>query len=48
MVAIGYVLVTVGGILFLGEKVPLQGWLALTVICVGTLLLATTPWQTGS
>lgn len=43
MVAIGYVLVTTGGVLFLGERVPLQGWIALAVICFGTLLLATTP-----
>ena len=42
MVAVGYVLVTAGGVVFLGEKVPLQGWIALAVICFGTLLLATT------
>ena len=45
MVAIGYVFVTIGGVLFLSEKVPVQGWIALAVICFGTLLLAATPWQ---
>jgi drug/metabolite transporter (DMT)-like permease len=48
MVAIGYVLVTVGGVLFLGERVPLQGWIALAIICFGTLLLATVPAPTGT
>lgn len=48
MVAIGYVLVTAGGVVFLGEKVPLQGWVALAVICFGTLLLAMTPVQSAS
>jgi multidrug transporter EmrE-like cation transporter len=48
MVAMGYVLVTIGGLLFLNEKVPLQGWLALMVICFGTLLLAATPWQSAA
>ncbi|NWG18490.1 MAG: 4-amino-4-deoxy-L-arabinose transferase [Chloroflexi bacterium] len=48
MVAIGYVLVTTGGVLFLGEKVPLQGWIALAVICFGTVLLAMTPVQSSS
>jgi drug/metabolite transporter (DMT)-like permease len=43
MVAIGYVLVTIGGVVFLGERVPLQGWIALAIICFGTLLLAATP-----
>ncbi len=45
MVAIGYVFVTLGGLIFLGEKVPVQGWVALAIICFGTLLLAMTPWQ---
>jgi multidrug transporter EmrE-like cation transporter len=45
MVAIGYVLVTTGGVLLLGEKVPVQGWIALAVICFGVLLLASTPWN---
>lgn len=42
MVAIGYVLVTAGGVL-LGEKVPLQAWVALGIICLGVGLLAATP-----
>lgn len=46
MVAIGYVLVTVGGVLFLRESVPLQAWLALAVIVFGILLLASSPWET--
>ena len=46
MVAIGYILVTVGGVLFLDEHVPPQAWLALAVICAGTLLLASS-WQTS-
>jgi drug/metabolite transporter (DMT)-like permease len=45
MVAIGYVLVTLGGVFFLSEKVPLQAWIALAVICFGVLLLAGTPVQ---
>jgi undecaprenyl phosphate-alpha-L-ara4N flippase subunit ArnE len=48
MVAIGYLLVTLGGTIFLGERVPLQGWVALTIICFGTLLLAATPWQNSN
>lgn len=48
MVAVGYVLVTIGGVFFLGEKVPIQGWLALAVICFGTLFLAFVPWQTSN
>lgn len=48
MVAIGYVLVTIGGIVFLGERVPLQAWIALAVICFGVLLLAAVPWQSAA
>lgn len=47
MVAIGYVFVTMGGAVFLSERVPVQGWVALGIICFGTLLLAATPWQTA-
>ncbi|MCB9455078.1 MAG: hypothetical protein H6671_03715 [Anaerolineaceae bacterium] len=46
MVAIGYVLVTLGGILFLNERVPPIAWLALALICAGTLLLASSSGQT--
>jgi multidrug transporter EmrE-like cation transporter len=45
MVALGYVLVTLGGVVFLNEKVPLQGWIALAVICLGVFLLATSSIQ---
>jgi drug/metabolite transporter (DMT)-like permease len=45
MVAVGYVLVTLGGTLFLGERVPLQSWIALAIICFGVLLLANTSGQ---
>jgi drug/metabolite transporter (DMT)-like permease len=45
MVAMGYVLVSLGGVVFLGEKIPLQGWVALAIICAGVLLLAATPAQ---
>lgn len=45
MVAIGYVLVTVGGVFFLRESVPLQAWIALAVIVFGILLLASSPWE---
>lgn len=45
MVAIGYLFVTIGGLLFLGERVSVQAWLALAVICFGTLLLAAAPAQ---
>lgn len=47
MIAIGYVFVTIGGVVFLKENVSLQAWIALAIICVGTLLLASTPAQTG-
>ena len=47
MVALGYVIVTLGGIMFLGERVPTQAWMALTFICIGTLLLGTVSWQTS-
>lgn len=40
MVSLGYVLVTFGGILFFGERLSLQGWVAVAVICGGTILLA--------
>jgi undecaprenyl phosphate-alpha-L-ara4N flippase subunit ArnE len=45
MVAVSYVLVTIGGAVLLGERVPLQAWLALAIICAGVLLLAATPVQ---
>lgn len=45
MVAIGYIFVTIGGLIFLNERVSLQGWIALAVICAGTLLLAAAPAQ---
>jgi multidrug transporter EmrE-like cation transporter len=45
MVAIGYIFVTLGGLFFLGEHVSTQSWLALAVICFGTLLLAAAPVQ---
>lgn len=47
MVAVGYVLVTAGGVMLLGERVPLQAWVALGIICAGVLLLAATPAQGG-
>lgn len=47
MVAVGYVLVTAGSVALLGERVPLQAWLALAIICAGVLLLAATPAQGG-
>ncbi|MBZ0300212.1 MAG: hypothetical protein K8J31_10740 [Anaerolineae bacterium] len=48
MVAIGYVLVTLGGVLFLNERVPMQAWIALMLICAGTLLLATSSTAAAS
>jgi drug/metabolite transporter (DMT)-like permease len=45
MVAIGYLFVTIGGVLFLKEQVSVQAWIALAVICAGTLLLAAAPVQ---
>lgn len=47
MVAVGYVLVTAGSVALLGERVTLQAWLALAIICAGVLLLAATPAQGG-
>ena len=46
MVAIGYVTVTIGGVLLLHENVTIQGWIALGIICFGTILLAAAPTQT--
>jgi multidrug transporter EmrE-like cation transporter len=41
MVAIGYILVTLGGVVFLQERVPAQTWIGLGVICAGVLIMAT-------
>jgi undecaprenyl phosphate-alpha-L-ara4N flippase subunit ArnE len=48
MVAIGYIFVTLGGIFFLGERVSVQGWIALAVICFGVLLLASAPSENAT
>lgn len=38
--SLGYVLVTLVGVWLLGEQVSMQRWLAVSIICVGVILLS--------